>query len=270
MHTGDASGHPSDWHTALRRGEFVLHYQAKRALAGERVIGTEALLRWQHPALGLLGPGAVLAAAEQAQAIEQLGAWVMDRACEQLSRWRREGHPDWTMAVNVSPRQLLGASFVADVIDPLRRHHLAPGSLTLEITESEAMHYGNGCVERLRLLAQLGVRISLDDFGAGFSNLARLKHLPLHELKIDRSLIADLGRDKRADAIVMAIIELAHSLGLLVVAEGIEHGEQQACLMALGCDVGQGYWLGRPLPPERFWTTASLPQPIPLPQRRAG
>ncbi len=232
---------------ALPRGEFTLHYQPILALASRRIVGLEALVRWQHPEHGLLPPGKFIALAEDVGLIVPMGAWVLRRACERTRALREQSHPDLTIAVNLSARQLQNEEFVRQVGQILRETGLPPAALDLEITESTAMQN----VETTRLvlgqLSALGVRISIDDFGTGHSSLSYLKHFPINRLKVDRSFINGMTHDNRDRAIVAGILSIAHNLGVRVVAEGVETQEQASLLGDLGCDEVQGFFFGAPV-----------------------
>ncbi len=242
----------NDLRHALDRRQLVLHYQPKFVAPDYPVIGAEALLRWQHPELGMLAPDAFIGLAERSGLIVAIGDWVVDEACAQLRRWHDAGHGDWSMAVNLSPAQFNAPTLLASVSDALERHAIPPAKLTLEITENIAMRDIEASLVILDALSALGVRISIDDFGTGYSSLLYLKRLPAAELKIDREFVRDLDVDSDDAAIVSSIIALGQTLNLKVVAEGVETASQQRHLSQLGCDFLQGYLLGRPMPPERF------------------
>ena len=238
----------SDLRLALQRQELCLHYQPKYHMANGAVRGVEALVRWQHPRLGLLPPAEFIDLAERSGLMGALGREVLAMAVRQARHWLDAGTPV-NVAVNVSPSQFADPTFIADLLDTIAQAGLPPALLSIEITESTAMTDFDNTAARLGDLRRAGVLVALDDFGIGFSNLSQLSRLPLDILKIDRSLVQDLGNDPRADAIVRAIVGMAHALGCYVVAEGIETPAQRAKLTALGCDCGQGYLLGRPQPP---------------------
>jgi diguanylate cyclase (GGDEF)-like protein/PAS domain S-box-containing protein len=233
---------------ALERSEFVLHYQPLVDLATGRWIGTEALVRWQHPQRGLLAPDTFIPLAEESRLILPLGDWVMHAACAQLKEWRDAGLGPLRMSVNLSMRQLQQKDLARSVETALARHGVPPGSLDLEITETVAMHNVEWTKSVLRALRDMGVRISIDDFGTGQSSLSHLKHFPLSTLKIDRSFVRDIAVDPDDEAIVKAVIALAHNLKLAVIAEGVETEEQLAFLRLAGCEEGQGYLFCAPLP----------------------
>jgi diguanylate cyclase (GGDEF)-like protein len=240
----------NDLRRALERGQLRLHYQPIVALADERIVGFEALVRWQHPTRGLVAPLAFIPMAEETGLIVPLGRWVLETACRQAARWRRSvgpNDPGPFVSVNLSARQFIQADLVEDVAAVLAATGLEPAALELEITESVVMDQSEIGIRALRRLRDLGVRLVLDDFGTGYSSLAYLKHLPLDMIKIDRSFV--MGLDQSADrSIVDAVITLAHGLGIGVVAEGIETRAQADRLRASGCDLGQGYLFARPTP----------------------
>ncbi|NIJ68651.1 bifunctional diguanylate cyclase/phosphodiesterase [Xanthomonas sp. 60] len=241
-----------DLRRATDRGELLLHYQPKFMAAGAPAVGAEALLRWQHPELGLLGPDVFIPIAERSGLIVPIGEWVLDQACAQLRQWHDGGHADWTMAVNLSPLQFAATGLLEMVKATLERHGLAPDRLTLEITETTAMKDVESSLAILNALTTLGVRIAIDDFGTGYSSLLYLKRMPATELKIDRAFVRELEDSAEDAAIVASIVALGRSLQLQVVAEGVETAGQRNYLSDLGCDQLQGYHLGRPMPPDEF------------------
>jgi len=238
----------------IANGEFRLVYQPLVTLPEGRVRGAEALVRWQHPQEGLIGPGRFIGLAEQSGAIVELGRWVLDTACAQAARWWRElGEDAPFVSVNVSPVQLGEPSWVTDVIATLRAEGLPPRQLQLEITEQAVLGDGTAVTEGLSALRAAGVRLALDDFGTGWSSLAWLRRLPVHALKIDGSFIDGLRHadaDTADSAIVRALVGMAHALGLEVTAEWVETGVQADRLAALTCDLGQGRWFGDAGPGE--------------------
>jgi diguanylate cyclase (GGDEF)-like protein/PAS domain S-box-containing protein len=242
----------AELHRALDAGELVLHYQPVFAVADRRPVGAEALVRWQHPVHGLLGPDRFIALAEKTGMIGSLGTWVLHRAAEQLAAWRDlPGGAELTMAVNLSVRQLQDPTLVQQVADVLAWTDLPAHALCLEVTESILMRDGDGTDDMLRRLRDLGVVVAIDDFGTGYSSLSRLHGLPIQRLKIDRSFVRGLGGDDDRQQIVHAIISLAAALHLDVVAEGVETDEELTLLAELRCPHAQGFGLGRPLPADQ-------------------
>lgn len=239
------------WH-ALDNHELRLFYQPKYCAPRGPILGFEALLRWQHPTRGLLTPDHFLPMAEKTGMIVSIGNWVILEACRQLRQWHLQGHPHWSVAVNLSALQFEQNSLVETVTEALAKHDIPPELLTLEVTETTAMRDPDESVRILTELTKLGVKASIDDFGTGYSSLLYLKRLPASELKIDRAFVNELQHQTEDATIVSAIVALAQSLQLKVVAEGVETPEQQAFLTGLGCNTLQGYLLGKPLPPERI------------------
>jgi diguanylate cyclase (GGDEF)-like protein len=237
---------------ALERDEFVLHYQPLVDLATGRWVGTEALVRWQHPQRGLVPPDTFIPLAEESRLILPLGEWVMHAACAQLRQWRDAGLPGLRMSVNLSMRQLQQKELARSVEAALARSGVPAQALELEITESVAMHNVDWTKSVLRTLRDMGVRISIDDFGTGQSSLTHLKHFPLSTLKIDRGFVRDIAVDPDDEAIVRAVIALAHTLKLAVVAEGIETDAQLRFLAEAGCEEGQGYLFCPPRPADEL------------------
>jgi len=232
---------------AIEGGDLRLHYQPQIDAATGRVIGVEALVRWQHPERGLVPPGKFIPLAEETGLIEPLGQWVLDAACGQLWALRRQGGYKLRMAVNLSARQLRQEDLVDHVRDLLAKYDIDAGELELEITESVAMENPNVTIGILRQLRDLGVELAIDDFGTGYSSLAYLKLLPIQRLKLDRSFVSEIETDHNDAIICSATIALAHSLGLEVVAEGVETEQQLTYLRYLGCDLIQGYYFSKPL-----------------------
>lgn len=233
---------------ALERGEFVLHYQPKMHIATGEWSGLEALLRWERPGHGLMPPGEFIAALEETGLIVPVGAWVIDATCRQLEAWSGSAMGDLGVAVNVSGRQFLQAGFVESVARTAAAHGIPMSLLDIEITESSLLAR-NGETDRvLRELRALGSRIAVDDFGTGYSSLAYLRRFPIGTLKIDIQFVRDISVEPGGGAIAVAIIAMAQSLGMQVVAEGVETLEQLEFLRAHACDQIQGYYCSRPLP----------------------
>jgi diguanylate cyclase (GGDEF)-like protein len=233
--------------TALTTGQLVLYYQPKLDLRTGELPGVEALVRWQHPQRGLLQPDEFLPQAERYGLMRQLTTCVLSIALDQIKEWQRAGL-DTTVAVNISASNLLDVELPEQIRTLLAVRNLQPTSLMLEVTETTLMVDPTRAAELLSRLQTIGVRISIDDYGTGYSSLARLRELAVNELKLDRSFLAGIGEDARANAIVRSTVELAHSLGLTLVAEGIETEQNEAILRGLACDQGQGYHLARPMP----------------------
>lgn len=234
---------------ALDRGEFELFYQAQCDLGSRRLAGFEALLRWRS-ADGLIGPDRFIPVAEESGLIVPIGRWVLMQACRQARAWHDAGLGRPVVAVNISPRQFQHPDFMNTVREALQLSGADPRSIELEITEGAMMDDAEATIARMGELRALGLHLAIDDFGTGYSSLAYLKRFPLDRLKIDRSFVRDLGRDGGGAAIVKALIQLAHSLGLTVVAEGVEEASQVECLRDWRCDVIQGFLYARPLPLE--------------------
>ncbi len=226
---------------AMTRGEFEVHYQPLLVCETGEMIGVEALVRWQPPGEAMVFPGRFIALAEETGLIGVLGDWVLETACRQVQRWRRTSHPELRLAVNLSARQLRQPEFPDRLTRVLSDTGLDPDALELEITESILMEHGNMVVGTLLALRSLGVRVAIDDFGTGYSSLAYLKRLPLDTLKIDRSFVADIPSHEGGTEIAAAIIALAHTLHLEVLAEGVETQAQLDFLKAHGCDNFQGF-----------------------------
>jgi diguanylate cyclase (GGDEF)-like protein len=238
---------------AIDQHELALYFQPKVSLKDSRMLCAEALVRWQHPRHGLLGPDQFVPIAEQTGLIRPLARWVLEAAVRQCHRWRQEGL-DLAVAVNLSMRNLHDAEIVDMIRQLLARWGIPPARLVIEITESSLMADAARAMDVLSRLRDMGVGISIDDFGNGYSSLAYLKRLPVDELKIDKSFVAHMASDENDAAIVRSTVGLAHDLGLTVVAEGIEDQETWNLLAALGCDVGQGYFVSRPVPAAALGT----------------
>lgn len=236
---------------AIGRNELSLLYQPKIDLATRQVIGAEALLRWTHPKLGVISPARFVPVAEEAGLVGQIGEWVLREACRQIRVWQDAGH-HLQVAVNVSARQFQQYDLAELVREVMRDTGVRAEHLELELTESAVMHNAEASIVTLEQLAAQGVQIAVDDFGTGYSSLSYLKRLPLDVLKIDQSFVRDISSDPNDAAIVRAIITLARSLGIKVIAEGVENEAQLAFLNAYGCQYAQGYLFGQPLSPRQF------------------
>ncbi|MBO9662150.1 EAL domain-containing protein [Dokdonella sp.] len=235
---------------ALERNELSLVYQPKLSLLDERVTGVEALLRWRSAELGDISPGMFIPLAEETGLIIAIGDWVVAQACAQLSRWRDTGIGDITMSVNVSVAQLMRGDLIQRLCDVLAEHDIAPNQLELELTESMVMANAEQSITTLRRLKTIGLTLAIDDFGTGYSSLSYLKRLPIDTLKIDKEFVGDITTDPDDEAITATVIAMAHSLGLNVVAEGVEIAEQVEYLREQDCDEVQGHWLAPPMPPQ--------------------
>ena len=238
----------ADLQRAVDHGDFVLHYQPLVALDRRRVVGFEALVRWEHPVRGLLGPADFIPLAEETNLIVPLGSWVLEQACRQARSWY--AHHGTTMSVNLSRNQLARPELEGELGEILARTGAPARAVTLEITESAVMHDVDRTVGVLHRLRGLGVRVAIDDFGTGYSSLAVLRHLPIDELKIDKAFVDDVGGTVDDSMLVSTVIDLAKGLGLDTVAEGIEHESQVDRLREMECPLGQGYFFARPLPAQ--------------------
>ncbi|SHI60643.1 PAS domain S-box-containing protein/diguanylate cyclase (GGDEF) domain-containing protein [Roseomonas rosea] len=240
---------------AVENGEFTLFYQPQIRLADGRMTGAEALLRWHHPSRGLLAPGAFLHVLEASPLAGRVGDWALDQACRQGAAWRGAGLP-LRIGVNLFAEQLRLSGLDGKVEAALRRHGLPPTALELELTETIVLRKADSQLEPLRRLHAMGTGIALDDFGTGYASLSTLKRFPLTRLKIDRSFVTEIATDRHDGAIVEALLSLGRNLGLEVIAEGIETVEQEAALRGRGCEAGQGYLYGQPMPPDELLALA--------------
>ena len=237
---------------AIERHELVVHYQPQVELASGRVVGAEALVRWQHPELGLVPPGRFIPIAEESGLIVPIGEWVLREACRQAVRWHQASGSPLTVAVNLSAVQFRRGNVEQMVRDALNESGLAPACLELELTESILIDNVDTVLATLRQLQQTGVKLSLDDFGTGYSSLSYLKRFAFDKLKIDQSFVRTMADDAENLSIVRAILRMARALGLATIAEGVETEPALECLLALHCDEAQGYLFARPLPPAQF------------------
>lgn len=264
--TGEA-GRLLDIETALRegleRGELLLHYQPIHDLADGSLKGVEALVRWNRPEHGLVPPDDFIPIAEDTGLIVPLGEWVLNEALRQLSVWKAAGAVPcgFTISVNLSPVQLLDARLVALIDATIAEHGLAHEDLVLEMTETALILDRSTMMETVSAIAETGASLAIDDFGTGYSSLSYLRYLPAKQLKVDRSFVAGLTTNPRDAALVAAVVRLAHEFGMTCVAEGVETPEQLEHLRLLGCDLAQGYFLGRPAPADvltRAWAPAAV------------
>ena len=237
---------------ALDSGQFLLHYQPQIDLRSGRLQGVEALVRWQHPVWGMVSPAQFIPIAEESGLIVQLGTWVVQEACAQAARWHGQGWSALTMGVNLSAVQFQRGDVEAVVASALSASGLPAGALELELTESVLMSDPDAVQGRLRALTSMGVRLAIDDFGTGYSSLSYLKRFAVNRLKIDQSFVRELARNPEDLAIVRAIIQMASSLGLETIAEGVETEQVATLLLELGCQQAQGYWIARPMTADAF------------------
>ena len=238
-----------DLRLAIDQGELLLHYQPIVTLGGQ-IRAVEALVRWQHPRLGLLAPIDFIPLAEETGLVVRLGKWVLEEACRQVVEWRSNVSPSLELSVNVATRQLADSGLPAMVQDILARTALPPSALCLEVTESGLLSEPETAVISLQALRSSGVKVAVDDFGAGYSSLVHLKRFPVQILKLDRLFVAGISRDKDNVAIAASVVRLAHAMGLTAVAEGVETTEQRAILEELGCEHAQGF----------LWSPAEAPE----------
>jgi predicted signal transduction protein with EAL and GGDEF domain len=236
---------------ALVNDEFVLHYQPKVALIDNRLLGLEALARWQHPVRGLLSPGEFIPVAENTGLIVPFTLHVMRLAVRQIAEWQQDGEP-LAVAVNLSPRCLADADLTGQILAILAAYDVAPALLKLEITENTLAHDPDRALATLTALHDAGISISIDDFGTGYSSMSYLKQLPVSELKVDRSFVMGMLTNADDGVLVRSVVDLGHNLGLTVVAEGVEDQATLEALAAVGCDIAQGFHLGRPMAPQAF------------------
>ena len=242
----------TDLRNAIDRNEFCLHYQPKLDVCTKRISGVEALLRWNHPKLGLLSPIQFIPVAEETGLIVPIGRWVMQTACAQAVAWQRQGFPPISMAVNVSPRQFSDENLLRDIEDALAVSSMDPTSLQIEITESMVMLNVERAIRVLDSIQSRGVRLAVDDFGTGYSSMSLLKRFPIDTIKIDRTFVRDLPQNLEDRAITQAIISMGKALGLKIIAEGVETFEQDQFLCDHGCDEIQGFLFSKPVPAEKI------------------
>ncbi|SMF20599.1 diguanylate cyclase (GGDEF) domain-containing protein [Alteromonadaceae bacterium Bs31] len=243
----------NDLRRAIDQNELCLYYQPQIDLSSGRIIGLEALVRWQHKDRGMISPIHFIPLAEETGLIEPLGDWVLEHACERFQAWLEQGVNLGKIAVNLSTRQFRQDKFETSVHNILQRTGLSPEYLELEITESSAMENAATTIDMLKCLSQMGLSLAIDDFGTGYSSLAYLQRFPIQKLKIDRSFIHDIDKDTQESAIAKSIIDLAHNMSLEVIAEGVERPAQSSWLNERGCDQVQGFYYSRPLSEKQLF-----------------
>jgi diguanylate cyclase (GGDEF)-like protein/PAS domain S-box-containing protein len=249
---------------ALEREEFTLHYQPKINVRSGAITGAEALIRWTHPFRGTVPPAQFIPVAEDCGLILPIGNWVLRRACEQARLWAKAGLPPVTMSVNVSAKEFRNEGFLDGLLEILRETGMAPGMLEIELTESVFMNHSTSAAAILRRLRESGVRVALDDFGTGYSSLSYLRKFPIDALKIDQSFVAQIATDHGGASIVTAVIAMARSMKMRVVAEGVETREQAAFLYARECDEAQGFYFSHPVLPCEFGALLERGSSVPL------
>ena len=249
-----------DLHEVLLHKELEIYYQPFNAISQIRnIVGVEALIRWHHPTRGMVEPTYFIDIAEDSGLIVAIGEWVLNRACEQIKNWEQQGFGKICISVNLSPRQFLDNNIFTIIKDALVSSGIEPSNLVLEITESTAMHSIDKSIDILHKLKDLGVRISIDDFGTGYSSLSYLHRMPIDNLKIDRSFIKNIHRSNNDKALVQAIVTMAHTLGMKVIAEGVENEEQYEFLKEIGCEIMQGFLISKPVPLKEIERFFSIP-----------
>jgi diguanylate cyclase (GGDEF)-like protein/PAS domain S-box-containing protein len=239
---------------AIALGQMIVYYQPQMDLTTQKMIGVEALLRWKHPQLGYISPAEFIPLAESSGLIISIGSWVLEQAVQQIQQWQQAGIQDMCVAINLSSVQFRDPGLPALVQEILQRYDVPPQAIELELTEGVALENPEGAVAMMDALDQLGVRLSIDDFGTGYSSLSYLKKFKVYKLKVDQSFVRDISTDEEDKAIVIAIIQLARSLGLKTIAEGVETEEQKEFLLAYGCDEMQGYLLSKPMNSDQTTT----------------
>ena len=237
---------------AVAHGDLTLHFQPQVNMRSSRIFCAEALVRWHHAERGMVPPEEFITIAEESGLIVQIGEWVLREACTQLARWRGDGYTDMSVSVNLSARQIFQRDFPVVVERILREFNVPASALDLEITETMLMQPSDENMQTLRRLNEMGIQLSVDDFGVGYSSLSYLKRFPIHALKIDRSFVSGIGRDQNDMAITSAIMGMAQGLHLKVVAEGVETAEQASFLKSIGCESAQGFYFGMPVAAEAF------------------
>jgi EAL domain-containing protein (putative c-di-GMP-specific phosphodiesterase class I) len=268
QHSSERLSLMSDLRQAVDSDELTLLFQPKVSLGSTSENCVEALVRWHHPVRGIVPPLDFIPFAEQTGYIRAITQWVLEHAVRQCAAWRAEGLP-MNVSVNLSTRDLMDAELPERFHQMLEQNFCAARWFTLEITESAILDDPAHAIENMRRLNALGCRLAIDDYGTGYSSLSYLRHLPVHELKIDKTFVMGMARDASDAVIVRSTIDLAHNLGLAVVAEGVEDEATFEQLRMLGCDMAQGYWLSRPLADREIpawmrdsrWTSAIVPEP---------
>jgi EAL domain-containing protein (putative c-di-GMP-specific phosphodiesterase class I) len=257
---------------ALSRGEFRVHYQPQVDARDNRIVGAEALVRWNHPELGAQSPTEFIKVLEDSGLILEVGSWIVDEACKSFRQLILKGLVDpldFSLCVNISPRQFRQNDFVERIENSLASYGLPCSLLKLEITEGIVIQNLEDTINKMRRLKKLGVSFAMDDFGTGYSSLTYLKRLPAELLKIDQSFVRDIETDAGSAAMVGAVISMSHALGLKVIAEGIETPHQFEFLRSHGCDEGQGYLFGRPMPADELASLLEARQ-LPDPEEAEG
>ncbi len=248
----------SELRNAIETGELVVYYQPKVDIASEHIVGVEALIRWQHPEKGMIQPDLFIPMAEETGIIHPFTAWLINEVACQIRQWLDKGI-NLIVAINLAPRNLLEASLPEQLKLAIERWHIKPSNFMMEITERGLITEPERAMTTLEHIHDIGIPISIDDFGTGYSSLAYLKDLPLDELKIDKSFIDCMHDDARSLTIVQMVIQMAHYLGFEVIAEGVESEDDWRCLEMLGCDRAQGFYMGKPMPPDQLerWMSES-------------
>jgi EAL domain-containing protein (putative c-di-GMP-specific phosphodiesterase class I) len=242
----------SQLHTAIQHDELSLVYQPQLDIKQNKIIGAEALLRWNHRQLGFISPEVFIPIAEESGQIEKIGQWVLHQACQQLAEWLKQFEQPFILAINLSAVQFRNTHLNENILELIDEFKLPHQSIELEITESIAIEDINHTIKQMERLTTTGIEFSLDDFGTGFSSLTSLKKLPISKLKVDKSFIDEMLTNKDDDAIVEAVLSLAKILNVSTIAEGVETQQQLNSLKQKGCDAIQGYLFSRPLPPDEF------------------
>jgi EAL domain-containing protein (putative c-di-GMP-specific phosphodiesterase class I) len=242
----------TDLRTAIDSGQLELYFQPQIDLGSQQIIGAEALIRWHHPKKGMMPPTIFIPLAERSGQIVEMGEWIIDQACRKCAQWNRSIADNFTIAINISPIQIIRSSLSDTVLSTLDKHQLGSGHIELEFTESLLLHNSPEIKAKLSVLREAGVHLSIDDFGTGYSNLSYLKEFDISRIKVDKSFIQTLMDHRQDRAIVRAIIQMANSLNIQTVAEGIEDRQSMELLQNMGCAIGQGFYWAQPLPEKQF------------------